>query len=762
MVKKVILAGLALGWVLASSPARAQSINTVHVYTEPAGLVFYVDGQGFTNSADFSWPATSKHDINSVDQDNGSVYGGKFAYQGWTTNLGSGLGPITADPSLQWVKLRFGARYRLTINLISCPDPKQVCPSPGRVEVSGTPYEQFAQIYLPAGGTVEAKAFPNSGYIFTGWGQVPGLGRPTAFIINFVMPAGPAQLAPEFQVANAAKVDANLQTIPPNLRLLVDRTSYGPPINLEWGWGTVHSLGTDRVQVENGTTYVFDSWSDGGAINHDIQVPNQSGPLNFTAKFVPAVFGIFSTSPPGLKLSIDGAPNFPESGFAWAPGTVHKISAPATQTDAQGRKYRFVSWSNGKPAAFDYTVGTTDERLTASYQAVGLATLTTVPEGLPLLVDGASCTTPCAIEKDPGATVSVAAASMRNINDGARLLFQGWGDSSDTTRVIAVSADPMKYTATYTTQNRLLVSATPPEGASFRIAPSSPDGFYDSGTLVSIDARLELGFKAMGWSGDFSGAATTASVMLDSPRSGNLRLDRVPAIAPLGVRNAAAGASPDSVAPGSVISIFGGSLAPDLRVGPSSPLAQTLGSVTVRVDGTFLPLIFISPGQINAQLPSILPEGPHQIIVRWEGKPETSAKIVVTRNAPGLFNSGPADTPLGSFLRGNDAITPDNPAHAGDTVSILGTGLGAYVQAPPDGFLFDESAGYTLVDDVTVVMGDGSSTASPLYAGRSGVAVGVDSVRFQLPANLPDAPYLPLKIRINGQESNTVLLPISH
>jgi hypothetical protein len=38
----------------------------------------------------------------------------------------------------------------------------------------------------------------------------------------------------------------------------------------------------------------------------------------------------------------------------------------------------------------------------------------------------------------------------------------------------------------------------------------------------------------------------------------------------------------------------------------------------------------------------------------------------------------------------------------------------------------------------------------------------VDSVRFQLPANLPDAPYLPLKIRINGQESNTVLLPISH
>ena len=241
-----------------------------------------------------------------------------------------------------------------------------------------------------------------------------------------------------------------------------------------------------------------------------------------------------------------------------------------------------------------------------------------------------------------------------------------------------------------------------------------------------------------------------------------LKLDRVPAIAPQGVRNAAAGTGADSVAPGSIISIYGGSLAPDLRIGPNSPLAQVLGSVTVRVEGTFLPLIFVSPGQINAQLPAVLSEGPHQITVRWEGKPETSAKIVVVRNAPGLFNSGPADTPIGSFFRGSgEAVTPDSPARAGQTVSILGTGLGAYAQAPPDGYLFDESGGYALADEVTVLIGD-DSTATALYAGRSGAAVGVDAVRFQLPANLPDAPYLPVKIRVNGQESNRVLLPISN
>ena len=69
MYKKVILA-LAGGWVLASSPARAQSINGVHIYTVPAGNAFYVDGQSFCSSADFPWPATSKHEITSVDRDN--------------------------------------------------------------------------------------------------------------------------------------------------------------------------------------------------------------------------------------------------------------------------------------------------------------------------------------------------------------------------------------------------------------------------------------------------------------------------------------------------------------------------------------------------------------------------------------------------------------------------------------------------------------------------------------------------------------------
>jgi len=226
------------------------------------------------------------------------------------------------------------------------------------------------------------------------------------------------------------------------------------------------------------------------------------------------------------------------------------------------------------------------------------------------------------------------------------------------------------------------------------------------------------------------------------------------------VRSAAAAASPDSVAPGSLISVYGANLAPDTQAGPVSPLAQTLKTVTVRVDDSFLPLVFVSPCQINAQIPAGITEGNHKITVRWEGKPEASAPVSVVRNAPGLFSDGQQDQPIGLFVRADgSAISKDRPARPGETVTLLGTGLGAYTLLPPDGFLLDEGLGYALADPVTVLVGEDAGF-SPLYAGRSGVAVGIDSVRFQVGAGWADGP-VPVRIRVNGKESNTVFLPVS-
>jgi hypothetical protein len=51
----------------------------------------------------------------------------------------------------------------------------------------------------------------------------------------------------------------------------------------------------------------------------------------------------------------------------------------------------------------------------------------------------------------------------------------------------------------YTQQNRLQLSATPAEGASFTVSPASSDGFYDAGALVSISSNSRLGFRFSAW-----------------------------------------------------------------------------------------------------------------------------------------------------------------------------------------------------------------------------------------------------------------------
>jgi uncharacterized protein (TIGR03437 family) len=769
MVSRRFCAVAVIGCALACFAASAQtSINSVRIYTDPPGPYFTVDGQNASGAVDLLWPVGSKHFISSNDQNKGPGTT-QYIYKGWSTNL-SGTTytdqPLTAGPGLTSIKLQFTVSVPLDVALPNCPDVTQPCSTAGYVEIGGTRLDRRTILYYSPGSTVQLRAFPNSGFVFTGWSSSGIIAPPNVFDISIVV-NGESKIAPIFNLASAVNANVNIVTDPPSLQILLDRTPYVPPVSLQWGWGSVHSVGiANPVQLYRGTPYVFDSWSDGGAINHDITVPNGSSSVNLTARFVPASSVVFGTSPSGLKLSIDGL-DWPSYDFNWVPGSVHRISAPDTQADSAGHKYRFVSWSNGKPATFDYTVPPAPglERITATYQQLGRATITSTPTGQAVEVDGVACATPCAIEKEVGATVSLSVPQVRDLSEGSRLVFQGWNDSGDARRTITLGADLRVYTAAFAEQNRLAVTATPPEGAAFTLTPSSPDGYYDSSAVVSVSVKLALGFKISSWSGDASGSASTVAVSLDGPRSLVIALNRVPTIGPLGVRNAALPANPDSsadVAPGSLISIYGANLAGDLATGATNPLPQTLGNVTVRVDDSFLPLVFVSPSQINAQLPATTSEGTHKVIVRWEGKPETSVSFSVTRNAPGLFSSGTQDQPIGAFLQASGrTVTADQPAHSGDVVSVLGTGLGPYAMTPPDSFVFDENAGFTLVDPVTVVVG-ADQTVDTIYAGRSAAGAGVDAVQFQLPANLPDTPFVPVKIRINGRESNTVLLPVAH
>jgi uncharacterized protein (TIGR03437 family) len=110
---------------------------------------------------------------------------------------------------------------------------------------------------------------------------------------------------------------------------------------------------------------------------------------------------------------------------------------------------------------------------------------------------------------------------------------------------------------------------------------------------------------------------------------------QVPQILSDGVVNSASWASP--VAPGSLASIFGTNLATTTE-SAGAPFPFTPGGTSVTINGIPAPLSFVSPGQINLQIPSSLtvPSGSSAQIISLG-----SATAVVTNSAgigaPGVF-----------------------------------------------------------------------------------------------------------------------------
>jgi uncharacterized protein (TIGR03437 family) len=236
------------------------------------------------------------------------------------------------------------------------------------------------------------------------------------------------------------------------------------------------------------------------------------------------------------------------------------------------------------------------------------------------------------------------------------------------------------------------------------------------------------------------------------------QMDTVPYIAPAGVRNAAGDTPSSAVAPGSIITIFGENLSPTLEVGRVNPLSQAIAGVTVTVDDRILGLLFVSPKQINAQVPSNLPDGDYTLAVHSTTQADVSATFTVRRDAPGLFFQS-ADSQQYAIALHEDGslVTPENPAKAGETLALLGTGFGPYKGIVIDGFFPPEPAP-VLMDSVTVSAGDQSPVQAS--AGAALGYTGVAATKFRVPDGLPAGANVALKVTVNGTDSNTVTLPI--
>lgn len=791
---------------------QAQTSSTITISTNPAGARFTVDGSVYTSAVTLNWPSGSQHTVAFVtdglqggqivttqtSSDGGTIW----AFSGWIDNLGliqptsDPVQVITANPSLTSLTAQLTVAHKLILNYFTAPgtDPSPsppVCGAPGAIPpgvfrpgvvfLGSACYWSSVVLFEPANTTISLNAYPYPGFVFTGW-QINSA-TPTSFLSQVTINE-PTTITPKFEPGKLV----SFLTSPLGLNLLIDHTTIPTrtlndipgcpnnetqPVPPQTGFpalcfgdfyvapGSAHYISGVSPQRDNaGNWWVFNGWSNGAAPNSLYQADSSVTPVVLTGNFVQGAQVAFLTSPNGLQLNVDGR-TWPSYDFIWGVGSTHQVSAASSQKGPNGRQYTFMNWSNGGGASQSVTVdpgmATRGTVMTANYSVLSRIVVQSSPPGLTLQVDGSNCVTPCNVDRQSGATVHVTAPTQMPMGTGTRLNFGSWSDGGASDHTVAVSQDYATLTASYTTYYQLSASSNPGNGSSFKFSPNSSDMYFAQGTQVSVTAVPNNGFKFGHWSGALSGSFPSGSVMLLGPQAIVAEMITVPAISPAGILNGVGQTPSTAVAPGSIISIFGQNLAPSVVVGPGSPLSQILGGVTVTVNDSILPLMFVSPQQINAQLPSNLQAGDYTLSVQNAGEPPITGTFTIARNAPGLFfqtinsvNYAMALHPDGSM------VTTASPAAAGETISLLGTGFGPYQQAVLDGFVPPNPAP-AVTDAVTLSVGGvnpaPTSTAAPGF-------VGVVMTKFEVPSGLASGTSVPVLVTINGVNSNTVMLPV--
>src|SRR5579863_2825298 len=225
-------------------------------------------------------------------------------------------------------------------------------------------------------------------------------------------------------------------------------------------------------------------------------------------------------------------------------------------------------------------------------------------------------------------------------------------------------------------------------------------------------------------------------------------LAQAPLIAQGGVVNAASWSSP--VAPGGIVAIFGTNLATATQ-SANAPWPLTLGGTSVAINGVPAALAFVSPTQINAQVPSSLPAvnsgiAAAGVVVTTAAGSSASAPTGLVAGEPGLFSADGSGCGQAAALniRPNGAVSinsASNSAAPEDYVSLFGTGFGLAAQQPPDGVA---ASGASSLQSSPTLFIDSKAVPSLSYAGLAPSLAGVDQINFQVPASTRNGCSVPV------------------
>jgi uncharacterized protein (TIGR03437 family) len=298
------------------------------------------------------------------------------------------------------------------------------------------------------------------------------------------------------------------------------------------------------------------------------------------------------------------------------------------------------------------------------------------------------------------------------------------------------------------------------------------------GNMHTIAGSGLPGFAGDGSTADFASFSGPLGVTVDA--SGNVYVadtgnNRVRMLAPQNTPAPAPQAflgpnKANQLAPGALFSLYGTALAPAgysfLVSSATWPLAAPAngtgpGAVSVTINGVAAPLYYVSPTQINGQIPYETGLGSATAIITVNGSPAAQINFPVVAAAPDvLAQNGGTQAVAQNASEGYSINSPTTPAHPGDVEVVYLSGIG--ISNPPltTGASAPTSPPLAVVNYPYQITLNGQPVPACQY-NFLGYAPGYTALvqaDFCLPVNLTG--NLSLIITVNGQSSVPTILSV--
>ncbi len=218
----------------------------------------------------------------------------------------------------------------------------------------------------------------------------------------------------------------------------------------------------------------------------------------------------------------------------------------------------------------------------------------------------------------------------------------------------------------------------------------------------------------------------------------------------------------------SISSAFGTRLS-TLTVGAASnPLPTTLGGTTVKVKDSqgverLAALFFVSPNQVNYQIPAETAEGIATVTIVNSSGEATPGLLNVSKIAPGIFS---ADSSGQGWAAGDVVYVKNNGAQVIERVARFDAAQNQIVPVPIDVstdtvvlVLYGTGLRYrSNLNNVIVKIGGVDAVVE--YADKQGQYVGLDQINVRVPKSLAGRGAVNVEISVEGKASNPVRISL--